>query len=536
MNRIPRFVFVTVLALGALFVIADGVLLGLRVAWPQARIVAGGNGLAGVSVAGFGEHVESVQALGPSGRRVPVVFQAGAIVPEAKLRGAAQLRVQATVRRSKWLGWLLGRTETLEATVRTPKAELVETMVYPTSGAPVTVRFSRPVKVVAVQMLDGRRTRVTLPTARRVVPIGPTADAAHSAGTALVAGVPRSWERLPAAVRVSWFPPGPEPHVLVRPALDSALGPSAPVVLTFSRPVADILGPDRPVFRPRVRGAWHQPNDHTLVFQPAGLGFPLGRRMHLRLPRQIEVISGSDPAQFTRLTWQVPRGSLLRMRQMLADLGYLPLRFTGTVAPTPAAQLNAAVEPPDGTFEWRYDKTPPPLKDLWASGSDRPTVIRGAIMAFQTAHGMTADGFPSMQVFRALLRDELAGRKARGGYTYVLVSERLPQTLSLWHDGRVILRTLVNTGIGSRPTDLGTFPVYLHLTSTTMAGTNPDGSHYNDPGVPWVNYFNGGDAVHGFYRGSYGWPQSVGCVEVPVPTAETIFPFVQIGTLVTVTA
>ena len=98
-------------------------------------------------------------------------------------------------------------------------------MVYPTSGAPVTVRFSRPVKVVTVQMLDGRRTRVTPPTARRVVRIGPTADAAHSAGTALVAGVPRSWERLPAAVRVSWFPPGPEPHVLVRPALDSALVP-----------------------------------------------------------------------------------------------------------------------------------------------------------------------------------------------------------------------------------------------------------------------------------------------------------------------
>jgi len=99
-----------------------------------------------------------------------------------------------------------------------------------------------------------------------------------------------------------------------------------------------------------------------------------------------------------------------------------------------------------------------------------------------------------------------------------------------------VLRTPVNTGIASRPTDLGTFPVYLHLTSTTMTGTNPDGTHYNDPGVPWVNYFSGGDAVHGFYRGSYGWPQSLGCVEVPVPTAETIFPYVQIGTLVTVQA
>ena len=80
------------------------------------------------------------------------------------------------------------------------------------------------------------------------------------------------------------------------------------------------------------------------------------------------------------------------------------------------------------------------------------------------------------------------------------MTETLPQTLTLWHNGHVVLRTAVNTGIASRPTDLGTFPVYAHLTATTMQGTNPDGSHYNDPGVPWVNYFSGGDAVHGFVR------------------------------------
>ena len=157
-------------------------------------------------------------------------------------------------------------------------------------------------------------------------------------------------------------------------------------------------------------------------------------------------------------------------------------------------------------------------------------------MAFENAHGMTTDGFPSMTVLRALIRNELAGRHAPGGYSYVFVTEKLPQTLTLWHNGRVVLRTAVNTGIASRPTDLGTFPVYAHLTATTMQGTNPDGSHYNDPGVPWVNYFSGGDAVHGFVRGSYGWPQSLGCVEVPIPTAGQIFPYVNIGTLVTVQA
>ena len=52
-----------------------------------------------------------------------------------------------------------------------------------------------------------------------------------------------------------------------------------------------------------------------------------------------------------------------------------------------------------------------------------------------------------------------------------------------------------------------------------MSGTNPDGSHYSDPGIPWVSYFNGGDALHGFIRASYGFPQSLGCVEMPYSEA-----------------
>ena len=69
-----------------------------------------------------------------------------------------------------------------------------------------------------------------------------------------------------------------------------------------------------------------------------------------------------------------------------------------------------------------------------------------------------------------------------------------------------------------------------------MRGTNPDGSHYSDPGVPWVSYFNGGDAIHGFNRASYGSAQSLGCVELPPAEAEKVFPYTPIGTLVTVTS
>jgi hypothetical protein len=49
-----------------------------------------------------------------------------------------------------------------------------------------------------------------------------------------------------------------------------------------------------------------------------------------------------------------------------------------------------------------------------------------------------------------------------------------------------------------------------------------------------VNYFSGGSAVHGFPRASYGSPQSVGCLELPIPTAQRVFGIINYGTLVTV--
>jgi len=57
----------------------------------------------------------------------------------------------------------------------------------------------------------------------------------------------------------------------------------------------------------------------------------------------------------------------------------------------------------------------------------------------------------------------------------------------VWHDGKTVFTTAVNTGIPAAPTATGTYPVFEHLTSTTMSGTNPDGSHYSDPGIPDVS-------------------------------------------------
>ncbi len=56
-----------------------------------------------------------------------------------------------------------------------------------------------------------------------------------------------------------------------------------------------------------------------------------------------------------------------------------------------------------------------------------------------------------------------------------------------------------------------------------MKGTEPNGQKYDDPAIPWIAYFNGGDAIHGYPRPGYGYPQSNGCVELPIGHAESMF-------------
>ncbi len=536
-NRRRHRLRVSLIAGGAIVCVAGGALLALRELWPQARIEIGGSALARVEVARFGETIVATRVVDASGQPLSVVDRGGAIEPTAKVAPGSKVTVSVTVHRSKWLGWLLGRSDQLQAVVQTPSTSLRSHLVYPANGKPVELRFSAPVRVLTVTHPDGRHATLTFREPRRLVPIGVTATGSTIAGTALVAASARQWESLSRPERVSWFPAGPDPKVLVRPAPKTTIVPSGAIVLTFSRPVEAVLGHERPVLRPRTPGAWREPNDHTLVFDPAGLGYPLGKAVHVVLPRAVQVIVGSDPSPARTLTWHVPGGSTTRIKQLLADLGYLPFTWEPAGAPvrlTLSAQARAAVEPPAGTLAWRYPKTPSALKTLWNTPAQRPVLVRGAIMAFESTHNMPLYPYATRALWRALLRDEVAGRKAAGGYSYVFVTESVPETLTLWHNGHIILRSPVNTGISSRPTALGTFPVYLHLTETTMQGTNPDGTHYDDPGVPWVNYFHGGDAVHGFVRPGYGYPQSLGCVEAPITTAGQIFPYVNVGTLVTV--
>jgi hypothetical protein len=487
-------------------------------AWPTVGIAASTSGLAAVSVPGFSGHVEKVAVTDVDWKQVPFTMHRGTVWPRVRLEPGTRIKVTVDVHRPSWIGWLVGHSVERSVTLVTPVAHIRSTLLRPRAGSVVTVRFADPVSRIRVSR--GKRPR--LGVGRSVVPLGIVASGAASTGTTTVAAAVRRWETLSTPTRVSWFVAGDRTRVVSDPAVGSRLRPRGTLTLTFARPVAAVLGSRLPRLEPATPGHWEQLDAHTLFFQPAGFGFGFGGTISVRVPGR-------------SLAWRVAGGSTLRLQQILGRLGYLPLRWrSASDAPaTPAAEVAAAVSPPDGSFSWRYPQTPPSLRTLWKPGG-WSVVTQGAVMRFEDVHGMTTDGVAGPRVWRALLRDDLAGRRSDAGYSYVLVHETVPQSLNLWHDGRVILTSPGNTGIAQAPTAQGTWPVFEHIPVGTMSGTNPDGSHYNDPGIRWISYFHGGDALHAFPRASFGTPQSLGCVELPEAAAAQVWPYTPIGTLVTI--
>jgi hypothetical protein len=248
-------------------------------------------------------------------------------------------------------------------------------------------------------------------------------------------------------------------------------------------------------------------------------------------------LAGADGAKLRRAvtaTYRVQDGSTVRLAQLLAELRFLPVHLASSAhQPRPedtAGQLRAIFQPPSGRLVLGAD-WPSQLGQLW--NHDPSIVLRGAVMAFESQHGLALDGVAGTAVWRELLAARCHRQFNDAGYNYAVASESSPETLTVYHNGHVVLRSAANTGISGRTTATGTFPVYERLRSQTMRGTNPDGSHYADF-VQWVAYFNGGDAVHYIPRSSYGSPQSVGCIELPYAAAERAWGYLTYGTLVSV--
>jgi peptidoglycan hydrolase-like protein with peptidoglycan-binding domain len=404
-------------------------------------------------------------------------------------------------------------------------------------------------------MLEGDGTTAAKPSGSRLKGRRGVALTASSAAMVLAAGVavvafaspgshaaPASAAQ--AAVAAKRDAPAVPLQVLsVTPASGAkGVNGAAPITVQFSAPLA--ANTPMPTLSPHITGSWQVEGD-TAVFAPA-VGYFENTTVKLTIPGGTNGMisvdgasAGSGGLLATNVTqsWTTGSFSTLRLQQLLSQLGYLPLTWTPTaktvISPGNAnAELSAAYKPPAGTFSWNSGY-PSALTDQWKAGSGNILDV-GAVRAFESVTGLTMDGYAGHTVWSDLLSAVAKGKDNPNGYTYALADQHSPETITIWHNGRVVLKSLVNTGIPASPTVDGTFPVYLKFYFSYMKGTNPDGSKYDDP-VYYANYFNGGDAVHQFARYSYGWYQSLGCVELPWDAAKTAYSYLSYGSLVTVT-
>ena len=104
------------------------------------------------------------------------------------------------------------------------------------------------------------------------------------------------------------------------------------------------------------------------------------------------------------------------------------------------------------------------------------------------------------------------------------------QTITAYQGNTPLKSVLVSTGLSWTPTPIGHFAIYTKIPSQAMSGPG-----YYLPGVPWVMYFSGANAIHGTYwHHNFGHPMSHGCVNLTIDDAKWFYDWAAIGTPVIV--
>jgi len=322
--------------------------------------------------------------------------------------------------------------------------------------------------------------------------------------------------------------PLPPTQLLALPAREVRNGTKA-LTVTLSAPPAAASPP--PTLAPALAGSWAAVGNSE-VFTPASTLQPCSAYT-LTIWADTSSTAHSRLGHRRTIALSVACPPLAGLQQALARLGYLGARFHslyGVHTPSgPETRREAAIRayhPPRGVL------APDPADAPPVAMGQLDETTRGALTVYQEEHDLEATGEADRATWASLLFALSTDRRDRRPYTWVSVSESLPETLEVHRGGRVALSTPVNTGVPGAETAQGIFPIYSRFVSTTMSGTDVDGTKYVVPDVPWVNYFNGGDAVHGYPRASYGFPQSNGCVELPIETAQSVFGMLAIGDIV----
>jgi lipoprotein-anchoring transpeptidase ErfK/SrfK len=327
-------------------------------------------------------------------------------------------------------------------------------------------------------------------------------------------------------------PPKPLPPTRVlRVPHGTIVNGTDPLEVTLSAPAA--ANSPRPTLIPAVAGTWTTVGSSEL-FTPVSTLEPCSTYT-LTVWADTIATGHSRVGHRRTIPLHVACPPTAGLQQALARLGYLGARLhtlyrvhIPSGAETRREAAVHAYHPPRGRLAPDPSEAPP----VEMGQLDETT--KGALEVYQADHGLEPTGEPDHATWASLLAAVTLNHRNPQPYTWVTVTESLPETLEVHQGDHVALSTPANTGVAGAETAQGIFPIYSRFVSTTMTGTDPDGTHYVAPDVPWVNYFNGGDAVHGYPRASYGFPQSNGCVELPIETAHTVFNMLAIGDIVEV--
>jgi hypothetical protein len=140
--------------------------------------------------------------------------------------------------------------------------------------------------------------------------------------------------------------------------------------------------------------------------------------------------------------------------------------------------------------------------------------VISAVVAAEVAGGMPQRANAALSAGAFRVRYPFQGRHVEADLTH--------QELALVAaGGRIVAIYPMSSGKPSTPTAPGIFSVYLKTPGV------------NSEGMVDSNYFNGGDAIHG-YPIVPPYPASHGCLRVPIPDAPAIYAWIRIGTPVDV--
>jgi lipoprotein-anchoring transpeptidase ErfK/SrfK len=145
---------------------------------------------------------------------------------------------------------------------------------------------------------------------------------------------------------------------------------------------------------------------------------------------------------------------------------------------------------------------------------------------------------------RAPIEVRVTETKPRGPGQLFIVVRLGEQSLTLYRDGAVVLRTPVTTGRPALPTPVGSYDIAWRRSPYTFISPWPRGNpYYYDPAhVRWAMYFYDNDFLHDSYEpaGAYGKGSnfgpyaSHGCVHVPGGVMQVLYTTVPDHTPLTV--